>query len=58
MAQMNHRLSGIDTIFIPTTSRHSFLASRLLREVGRYGGDVSSMVPECVNRRLKEKFPT
>lgn len=56
MAQMNERLTGIITMFIPTASRHSFLASRLLMEVARYGGDVSSMVPEPVNRRLKEKF--
>ena len=56
MAQMNERLSGIATLFIPTTSRHSFLASRLLVEVCRYGGDVSTMVPDGVNRRLKEKF--
>lgn len=56
MAQMNERLSGISTVFLPTASRHSFLASRLLREVARYGGDISTMVPECVNRRLKEKF--
>jgi pantetheine-phosphate adenylyltransferase len=55
-AQMNERLSGIATLFIPTASRHSFLASRLLREVARYGGDISSMVPESVNRRLKDKF--
>ena len=56
MAQMNERLTGIATLFIPTTSKHSFLASRLLVEVARYGGDVSTMVPEGVNRRLKEKF--
>ena len=56
MAQMNERLSGIATLFIPSTSKHSFLASRLLVEVARYGGDVSTMVPECVNLRLKEKF--
>ena len=58
MAQMNERLSGIDTLFIPTASKHSFLASRLLREVARYGGDISSMVPACVHKRLKEKFGT
>jgi pantetheine-phosphate adenylyltransferase len=55
MAQMNERLSGIVTLFVPTVSRHSFLASRLLREVSRYGGDVSTMVPEAVNRRLVER---
>ena len=55
MAQMNERLSGIVTVFLPTVSRHSFLASRLLREVARYGGDVSTMVPEAANRRLVER---
>lgn len=56
MAQMNERLSGIATLFIPTASRHSFLASRLLCEVARYRGDISSMVPEPVNRRIVAKF--
>lgn len=55
MAQMNHALSGIDTLFIPTASSHSFVASRLLREVNRFGGDVSAMVPLPVASRLKEK---
>ena len=56
MAQMNRQLSGIDTLFIPTSSTTSFVASRLLREVARYGGDVSSFVPASVALRLKEKF--
>ena len=55
MAQMNQALSGIDTLFIPTASSHSFIASRLIREVNRFGGDVTSMVPPPVARRLKEK---
>jgi pantetheine-phosphate adenylyltransferase len=56
MAQMNERLTGMATLFIPTASRHSFLSSRLLLEVAKYGGDISSMVPEPVNRRLVEKL--
>jgi pantetheine-phosphate adenylyltransferase len=56
MAQMNEKLTGILTLFLPTTSRHSFLSSRLLREVARHGGDVSSMVPPSVNEALKAKF--
>jgi pantetheine-phosphate adenylyltransferase len=55
MAQMNGQLSGIETLFIMTGSTHSFIASRLLREVVRFGGDVSALVPEPVARRLKEK---
>ena len=56
MAQMNHKISGVDTLFIPSASEHSFLASKLIREIARFGGDVSDMVPPPVARRLKEKF--
>jgi pantetheine-phosphate adenylyltransferase len=56
MAQMNKRISGVDTLFIPTTSSHSFLASRLIREVARFGGSIDSMVPACVSARLKERY--
>ena len=58
MAQMNKRISGMDTLFIPTTSSHSFLASKLIREIARFGGDIESMVPPCVATRLKERYPT
>ena len=56
MAQMNQRLSGIDTFFISTSPQHSFLSSSLVREVARFGGDVSSMVPPTVAVRLKERY--
>ena len=56
MAQMNRALSGIDTVFFPSATEHSFIASKLLREVGRFGGDVSSMVPPAVAKRLVEKL--
>ncbi len=56
MAQMNRSLSGVETVFIPTSSSHSFISSRLLREVARYGGDVSHFVPAPVDKRLREKF--
>ncbi len=52
MAQMNKALCGIETLFIPSASRRSFLASKLIREVARLGGDVSSMVPEPVTRLM------
>ena len=57
MAQMNQHLSGIETLFLPTSSTHSFVASRLIREVVRFGGDVSEFVPPPVARRLKELQP-
>jgi pantetheine-phosphate adenylyltransferase len=56
MAQMNHHLSGVDTIFIPTSSKYSFLASKLVREVAQYGGDVSAFLPKVVADRMVEKF--
>jgi pantetheine-phosphate adenylyltransferase len=56
MAQMNHAVSGVDTLFIPSASSHSFLASKLIREIAHFGGDVSSMVPPAVAKRLEEKY--
>ena len=56
MAQMNRSLSGVETLFIPSSSNHSFIASRLLREVARYGGDVGQFVPASVQARMQKKF--
>jgi len=56
MAQMNLKISGVDTLFIPSTSGNSFLASKLIREITRFGGDVTAMVPPAVATRLQEKY--
>jgi pantetheine-phosphate adenylyltransferase len=56
MAQVNERLSGIATVFFPTAPEHSFLSSSLVREIARFGGDVSSMVPAPIAQRLKERY--
>ncbi len=56
MAQMNYRLSGVETLFMPTAPEHSFLSSSMVREVAGFGGEVSSMVPPEVARRLKERL--
>ena len=58
MAQMNKGISGVDTLFIPSASAHSFLASKLIREIARFGGNVSAMVPPAVGKRLEEKYPS
>ncbi len=55
MSQMNRHLTGIGTVLIPTASDSSFLASRLIREVARYGGNVSDLVPAAVARHLNKK---
>ena len=55
MAQMNRGLAGIDTLFMPTNPEYSFLASSLVKEIAKWGGDVSSLVPANVLKRLKER---
>ena len=56
MAQMNQRLSGIDTFFLSTSPQYSFLSSSLVKEVAKYGGDVSTMVPPIVAKRLRDRY--
>jgi pantetheine-phosphate adenylyltransferase len=56
MAQMNHTLSDVDTLFIPTAPEWSYLSSSLVREVARLGGDVGTLVPAVVAQALKEKL--
>jgi pantetheine-phosphate adenylyltransferase len=55
MAQMNRRLSGVETFFMPTAPTWSYLSSSLVREVASLGGDVSSLVPAPVAERLRER---
>lgn len=56
MAQMNIGLSGVETLFMPTNPLYSFIASSLVKEVAKWGGDVSTYVPELVERRLAERL--
>ena len=56
MAHMNQKISGVDTLFIPSASGSSFLASKLIREITRFGGDVTAMVPVPVAKRLQERL--
>jgi len=52
MAQMNHKLTGVDTLFVATNPVYSYLSSSLVKEVAAYGGDVSDMLPAAVHDRL------
>ncbi|HEX5741933.1 MAG TPA: pantetheine-phosphate adenylyltransferase [Pilimelia sp.] len=56
MAQMNTGLAGVETLFMPTNPLYSFLSSSLVKDVAKWGGDVSAHVPEVVARRLGERF--
>jgi pantetheine-phosphate adenylyltransferase len=56
MAQMNHRLTGLETLFVATNPDYSFLSSSLIKEVASYGGDVAGLVPEPVLHRLRDRL--
>jgi len=56
MAQMNKHIAGVDTFFVATTPRYSFVSSSLAKEVAALGGDVSELLPESVNLRLQAKL--
>jgi pantetheine-phosphate adenylyltransferase len=56
MAQMNHRLAGVETLFMPTSPNWSFLSSSLVKEVAQLGGDVSGLVPAHVRVALDDRL--
>src|SRR5437868_5876354 len=57
MALMNRKLRpDLETVFMMPAEQYSYLSSRLVREVARLGGDVSELVPEIVEQRLKAKL--
>jgi len=56
MAQMNVGLAGVETLFMPTNPQFSFLASSLVKDVAKWGGDVTPHVPEVVARRLADRL--
>lgn len=57
MALMNRKLRPtLETVFMMPAEQYSYLSSRLVREVARLGGDVSGLVPELVEDRLKQKL--
>lgn len=55
MAQMNSQL-GVDTLFVATNPEFSFLSSSIIKEIAKYQGDVSALVPEVVDAALKARF--
>ena len=56
MAQMNKHIAGVDTFFVATTPKYSFVSSSLAKEVAMFGGDVSELLPAPVNARLQAKL--
>ncbi len=56
MAQMNKGLTGVDTLFMPTSPEFSFLSSSLVKQVATYGGDVAHLLPPVVARAVADKL--
>ena len=57
MANMNARMEpNIETIFLMASDRHQFIASSLVKDIARLGGDTSQFVSKKVFERLKAKF--
>ncbi len=52
MAQMNYRLTGIETLFVSTNPIYSYLSSSLIKEVANFGGDIDGLLPGSVQERL------
>ena len=57
LSLMNRSLNpGVETLFVPTEQRFFLIRSSSIKEVARFGGDVSAMVPPVVEQALREKF--
>ena len=56
MAHMNKHMTGMETVFIPTAPESRFISSSLVREIARLGGSVADLVPDVVEKALKEKL--
>jgi pantetheine-phosphate adenylyltransferase len=56
MAQMNRKLSGVDTVFLPTAPDNAYISSSLVKEIARLGGPVDAFLPPAVHSRLLAKL--
>lgn len=56
IAQMNHRMAGVETLFMATNPLYAFLSSSLMKEVVQWGGDISGLVPDLVHERLIDRL--
>lgn len=57
ITSMNRLLDNkVETFFIMTQNQYSFLSSSIVKEIAKYGGDISSLVPEVVAQAMEEKF--
>ena len=58
LAMYNRRLNrDIETVFLMTGLRWLFISSSGIKELASFGGDISNMVPQSVEKRLVDKYP-
>ena len=57
MSLTNNKLNpNVETLFMTTKSENMYLSSSIVREVARYGGNISGMVPEAITEKIYKKF--
>ena len=56
MALMNRHLTGVETLFLPGDPAFEHVSSSLVKEVARYGGDVTGLVPDAVLAAMTRQF--
>jgi pantetheine-phosphate adenylyltransferase len=57
MALTNKKINpDVETVFLSTNSENMYLSSSIVKEVARYGGDISGFVPPCIEEKIKQKF--
>ena len=56
MAQMNRKLTGVDTLFLLTAPENGYISSSLVKEIAKLGGEVSAFLPPAVHARLLAKL--
>jgi pantetheine-phosphate adenylyltransferase len=56
MAQMNRKMSGVDTLFLPTAPENGYISSSLVKEIAKLGGEVGEFLPPAVHARLLAKL--
>ncbi len=59
IAQTNYAINpNLDTIFLTTSVKYSYVSSTIVKEVANYGGDISKFVPPSIKEAVLKKFET
>ena len=55
MALTNKKLNkDLETVFFTTSAENMYLSSSMVKQISRFGGDISSFVPECIHKEIKD----